>query len=695
MRQLIYMALLALAMPLPGEGWIADNGNGTFSNPLFYDEFSDPDLIRLGDDFYLTGTTMHAMPGLPVLHSKDLVNWELLGYACDRLDLGPEYRLENGNVYGQGIWAPSFRHHNGTFYIFTNVNHRKTQLFTATNPAGPWKHTELKGSFHDLSVLFDDDGKVYVVWGYRELHFAQLNDQLDDVVPGSERVLFSKSSAMGEGSHFYKVKGEYYIISTRFDGRMRMPCARSDKPEGPYEVNPEISADEAFGIPEGNRLVDPHAVDFKLKPADTERFDRNSLHQGGIVETPKGEWWGFSMMDYNSVGRLTCLSPITWQDGWPYFGLPGNLKRTPRTWVKPDTGHVSPPSAPYQRNDEFSGPQLANVWQWNHVPVEDKWSLTEHAGYLRLHSLPAPDFWNARNTLTQRSIGPESSPTAELDTAGLAAGDVAGLALLNYPYASIGVARTSAGFELQQFDQTTGQTVRAPFKGGRVWLSAHCDFLTEKATFSYSIDDKNFQPLGDEFVMIFQGRTFQGIRYSLFNYNASGAPGGYADFNRFTVDEPHPSGFTRPIPTGKTIVLENMLDGSVLVNKDDVLAAVPKNDELGSNGAAQFKVISLPFGRVSLQSVEDNRLVTVTGLGEASRVSLEEARVGDDSQAFQWTEMPLGDLLLLSLTGHRHLRINPQDGTVAADATGAQPDRKNGASWNWGEIEPTAGPQNH
>jgi beta-xylosidase len=688
MKKLIYMVLLALALPLPGKSWTADNGNGTFSNPLFYDEFSDPDLIRVGDDFYLTGTTMHAMPGLPVLHSKDLVNWELLGYAFDRLDLGPEFRLENGNVYGQGIWAPSFRYHNGTFYIFANVNHHKTQLFTATNPAGPWKHTELKASFHDLSVLFDDDGKVYVIWGYSDIHFAQLNDQLDDVVPGSERVLFPKNSPMGEGSHFYKVNGEYYILSARFDGRMRMPCARADKPDGPYEVNPEISADEAFGIPEGNRLVDERASDFKLRPADTKRFDRNSMHQGGIVDTPKGEWWGFSMMDYNSVGRLTCLSPITWQEGWPYFGLPGNLKRTPRTWVKPDTGHASPPSAPYQRNDEFNGPQFANVWQWNHVPVDDHWSLTERVGYLRLHSLPAPDFWNARNTLTQRSIGPESIPTAELDTSGLAAGDVAGLALLNYPYARIGVARTSDGFELQQFDQTTGKTVSAPFAGDRVWLRAHCDFLTEKATFSYSTDGKTFQPLGNEFTMIFQGRTFQGVRYSLFNYNTSGASGGYADFDHFTVDEPHLSGFTRPIPYDHTITLENMRDNAVLVVKDGSLAAVASSDPLATTTAAQFKVGDRKLGRVSLQSVADGRVITVTGLGADGRVSLAAANADDDSQAFQWTEMPRGDLLLLSLASDRHLRIKPDNGTITADAPGAQSDRQNGASFTWRDIAP-------
>ncbi|MGC9973295.1 MAG: family 43 glycosylhydrolase, partial [Bryobacteraceae bacterium] len=145
--------------------WQADNGNGTYSNPLFFDEFSDPDMIRVGADFYLTGTTMHSMPGLPILRSRDLVNWTFVSYALDRLDLGPAYRLENGqNIYGQGIWAPCFRFHTGTFYIFSNVNRATTQLFRATNPAGPWTRTPMKRSFHDLSVLFDDDGKVWVVW---------------------------------------------------------------------------------------------------------------------------------------------------------------------------------------------------------------------------------------------------------------------------------------------------------------------------------------------------------------------------------------------------------------------------------------------------------------------------------------------------------------------------------------------------
>jgi beta-xylosidase len=248
MKKLILIIVLMIHGSVSAQTWRADNGDGTFTNPLFYDEFSDPDLIRVGEDYYLTGTTMHSMPGLPVLHSRDLVNWKLLGYALDRLDIGPEFRLEDGKeAYAQGIWAPRLRYHNGTFYIFSNVNRHRTQLFRARNPAGPWSRTEMKRSFHDLSVLFDTDGKVYVVWGYQGINFAQLNDELTDIVPGTERVIIPKEAGMGEGLHFYKIRGKYYITSAWFNGRsMPRACRQTGRP---YEVNLAISADEDFGWP--------------------------------------------------------------------------------------------------------------------------------------------------------------------------------------------------------------------------------------------------------------------------------------------------------------------------------------------------------------------------------------------------------------------------------------------------------------
>jgi xylan 1,4-beta-xylosidase len=670
-------ALLGVASPMPAQPtprtWTADNGNGTFSNPLFYDEFSDPDLIRVGDEFYLTGTTMHAMPGLPVLRSRDLVNWELVSYALDRLDLGPEYRLEGGKeIYGKGIWAPSFRHHEGTFHIFSNVNGQTTQHFTATDPRGPWTRTPMKRSLHDLSVLFDDDGKAYVVWGYQEMRFAQLDGTLTDIVPGTERVLFAKDAGMGEGAHFYKIDGRYYITSAWYAGRMRLAAARADRPEGPYEVNREVSADETFGLRQGYRLrgngTGPQIV---VTPGNPTARGTMSMHQGGIVRTPSGEWWGWSMMDANSVGRLTALSPVTWKDGWPYFGFPGNLGRTPRVWVKPKTAAPSAPRAPYVRSDAFSGPRLANAWQWNHVPDDGAWSLAERPGYLRLHSLPAPDFWTARNTLTQRAVGPRSSATTVLDAAGMRAGDVAGLALLDRPYAWIGVRRTADGesLALQQYDQTVDSTAAAPLRAARVWLRVDCDFLSEQARFSYSTDGTRWAPLGRPFTMAFQLKTFQGVRFALFHHNTGGAPGGVADFDLMRVDEPNPRGLTRPIPVGRAIALQ----------------AAGRDTPFTVDGERRFTVVDRGLGRVALRA--GARYVSVTPQTDSTSTLALRAGPPRDAETFQWMETLYSDLMLMSLSTHRYLRLEP-DGRVSSDSRGAEPDPSDGTALRW-RLAPT------
>lgn len=656
----------------PAKTWTADNGNGTFTNPLFYDEFSDPDLIRVGDDYYMTGTTMHAMPGVPILHSKDLVNWTFLTYAMDKLDLGPQFRLEDSkSIYGQGIWAPSFRYHNGTFYIFSNVNGQKTQLFTAADPKGPWKRQEMKQSFHDLSVLFDDDGKAYAIWGYQGIKMVQLTDDLLDAVPGTEREIIPASAGMGEGVHFYKFNGKYYITSAWFAGRMRMPAARADHIGGPYEINQAISIDEDFGLMEGYRLEDVWGRNetgpFKIIPPNPAPNGRMSLHQGGIVQGENGQWWGFSMMDYNSIGRLVSLSPVTWEDGWPYFGLPGNLGRTPRTWVKPASKSPQAPHAVYERSDDFSGSQLKPVWQWNHVPLDGKWSLTDRPGYLRLNTPPARNFWQARNTLTQRAIGPQSQPTVLLDASGLKNGDVAGLALLNLPYAWVGVEKTAGGLAIAQFDQQTGKTERAPLQAGQVWLRADADFMTEKARFSYSTDGKTFTPLGAEFTMVFQLKTFQGVRYSLFAFNTAGEDGGHADFDAVNIHEPHPNGLMRAIPYGKTIILTSWQAKSGL-------------SETATRGKpGRFGVVDMGLGRAALKS--QGGFVTVQSDGQV-RIASESPGL---SQSFQWIETPTGELVLMSLATNRFLRIDPKTGAVTADSPGPQSEGKDGVRFVWAE----------
>lgn len=698
---LISLSLVSLPLRAAADGhpapstWVADNGDGTFTNPLFYDEFSDPDLIRVGEDFYLTGTTMHSMPGLPVLHSRDLVNWELKSYALDQLNLGPDYRLENGEtIYGQGIWAPSFRYHNGTFHIFANVNGQTTQHFSATNPAGPWKHAAMKRSLHDLSILFEDDGTAYVIWGYREIRFAQLNAALDDIMPGTERILIPADAGFGEGAHFYKFKGRYYITCSNYEPVGYMACARSDRIEGPYEIT-TISAAETFGTGNGWRMQGMgwgEFGEFTFNPPQPDQMGALPMHQGGIVETPAGEWWAVSMTDQNSVGRLTALSPITWQDGWPFFGLPGNLLRTPRTWVKPTTAEPSPIQAPYQRDDTFDGPDVANVWQWNHVPIEDAWSLTERPGFLRLHAQPADDFWFARNTLTQRAMGPESVATTIVDPTGMVAGDVGGLALHNYPYAWLGLRKTSAdSLELTLFDQVEGEQKAIPLSADRVWLRAHCNFDTEQATFSYSTDGHNFTAIGEPFTTVFQLQTFQGVRYGLFNYTTSGAPGGHVDFDAFTVDEPRAH---RSIPVGREITLTSRAEDAVLGVWRGRLRLYPADAAEARSEASRFRVIDRGLGRVALQSVATGDYVTVSGIGGPADVKL-LPELDVTRSVFQWNHMLQGDVLLMSLTTNRYLTASSRVGGLAsADSPGAEPDRRGGATFLY-DVHPTKPVENH
>ncbi|MFA0964973.1 family 43 glycosylhydrolase [Roseivirga sp. BDSF3-8] len=665
--------------------WTADNGNGTFTNPLFYEEFSDPDLIRVGDDYYMTGTTMHAMPGLPVLHSRDLVNWELLTYASPVLDLGPAYRLQDGqNKYGQGIWAPCLRYHEGVFYIFTNVNRYGTLVFTATDPAGPWKRQKMNATLHDLSVLFDDDGKVYAVWDYNELKIAELTPDLMDIVPGTQQVVVPAGSGAGEGCHFYKIDGRYYITNTNYDPVCYQVCLRADNPYGPYEVN-VMSAEENLGVGTGWRLWDTGGEPpYNLTAYPPNHVGCIPMHQGGIVQTQSGEWWGWSMLDHNSVGRVTALSPVTWKDGWPHFGLPGNLNRSPRTWVKPETGFTSEPKAPFEHDDDFAGPQLANAWQWNHVPDSSGWSLQEREGYLRLHPRAAPSFWEAPNTLTQRGLGPEAYALTLLDASGLRAGDVAGLGLLNLPYAWLGVRKEEKKLTLRFFDQQKQETLDQPLKQNKVWLRVHTDFDSDTAQFSYSLDGKRYEAIGGKIVMPYQLKTFQGVRYALFAYNETHTDGGHADFDRFSMIRPRP---TRPIPLGKVVKLTSLADSTVLVNWRNHLRPVAKGSPFAAGDAALFRVIDRGRGRIALQSLASGGYVTVKGQAGMAEVRIEEEDRGEAS-TFQWQDMLRGDLMLMSLYSHRYLFADPHAGSLcSADAPGAQPDRKGGACFYYEVVE--------
>jgi xylan 1,4-beta-xylosidase len=716
----------------PVKHWTADNGNGTYSNPLFYEEFEDPDVIRVGDTYYLAGTTMHMNPAVQLMQSKDLVNWELAGYCMDRLDLGPAFRLEDGRgIYGRGIWAPCIRYHNGTFYVFSNVNGVGLQVFRSKSIHGPWERNQLPGR-HDLSVLFDDDGKIYIISGNRSPYpIEELAPDLKSFVPGVRRRLDAR---MGEGHHLYKIKGKYYDISAIPGATTDQMVARADSLDGPWTAERMVQG-ESLGVP----TVAPVRV--------TDRDRGLTLHQGGMCDTPSGEWWSVIMSDHGSAGRMVALVPIIWDNGFPIIGLPGNLRKAPNTWIKPNTGFTQDPKPAFVHDDNFDSGKLNPEWQWNHVPDDTTWSITEKPGVLRLHSLPASDFYAARNSICQRPPAPESIMTVELDTSSMVPGDTAGLALLSSPYAWIGVVKSAEGTTLQMLDNTgsgggrrgaprvagvppargegvspsnpnrgleardtrgqDGRDTKPPTIGPanppkHLWLRVHCNFDTDQAIFSWSADGKEFTPLGNPFTMTFQLRTFQGVRPSLFHYNTSGQSGGYVDFDNYTVDEPRARGIEREIPVGQTVVLTSGADGSYLAAnaQNDTLVSVGsgmgfqpmkhrQDADATSGGAvpqnAKFQVIDLGLGRVALKAT-NGKVVSADESGVVLK-DLAGASCGD-AESFQWVNLMRGDTMLMSLTNHHYLTTKPNEpGPVTATATGPSAARKSGAEFKWKAVE--------
>ena len=695
-----FITVLSAVSVLAQNSWTADNGNGTFTNPLFYDEFSDPDIIRVGDDYYLAGTTMHAVPGLVILHSKDLVNWENVSYCFDRFDF-PEDRFALKNhqeIYGQGIWAPCIRYANGQFYVFSNVNGKGLQCYTAKDIKGPWTHHNMKGDIYDLGVLFDDDGKIYAIHKYGEVHCTELKPDMSGPVEGSDRVIIPEGNGIGEGHHMYKIDGMYYLISTDYSPNGRTTCSRSKSIWGPYETR-IIQADETYGyhgvgrtmVPRGTKYrIGEDGTKFGVNPASPDATGCDNAHQGGIVQAKDGSWWALFMQDFHSIGRTVCLMPMTWEDGWPMVGLKGNLGRAPRTWFKPDTKlgcyaigeEAQPMRAPYERSDDFNGKVLKPIWQWNHNPEEKLWSLK--GGKLRIQAQPAEQLMWARNTLTQRVIGPKSIATVELYTKGMKDGDVCGLGNINVPCSWIGLVKEGNTLTLRAFEQMTNDTINVPVDivGGKLWLRCIGDYDNNQMQYAYSLDGKEFKTVGRMMPLSYQLVTFQGSRHALFAFNVKGKNGGFAEFDNFTVEEPC-ADRSQNIPYGKTIRIINKATGRPAVAlKHGLLHDTHAGDK---SDQTKFKVIDCGQGKVALQCA-DGRYVKVYGDGLPGDVRFTDDKLKADT--FLWQDFLDHDFMLLSMKNHKYLGKSPTTGSsYSCDYAGSDPARKNGAVFTYEVVE--------
>ena len=714
-RLLIGLFMLHLSLlTSSAQSWTADNGNGTYTNPLFYDEFSDPDILRVGDDYYLAGTTMHAVPGLVILHSKDLVNWENISYCFDRFDFDDDaFSLKNHQeIYGQGVWAPAIRYANGQFYVFTNINGKGLQCYTSKDIHGPWEHHNMQGRIYDLSVLFDDNGKIYAIHGYGEVKCTELKPDMSGPIEETERTIIPEGNGVGEGHHIYKINGMYYLISTDYLPNGRTLCSRSKSIWGPYETR-VITADETYGyhaasltqVPRGTKYrIGEDGTKFSLGPLDKNATACSNAHQGGIVQAKDGKWWALFMQDFHSIGRTVCLMPMTWEDGWPMVGLKGNLGRAPRTWFKPDFSRKEErgmrneitPHAPYDRSDDFdyspSSKTLKPIWQWNHNPDDKMWSLK--GGRLRLQSMPAEQLMWARNTLTQRVIGPKSIATVELYIKGMKDGDVAGLGNINVPCSWIGIVKDGKDITLQCFEQLTNDTtvlkpqtsILKPQSSNlkpqtsRIWLRCIGDYDNDQAQYAYSTDGVTFQTLGRMMPLSYQLISFQGSRHALFAFNHKGLKGGYAEFDNFVVSEPC-ADRSQNIPYGKTVRIINLATGlPAIALPHGLLHDTHAGDK---SRLTQFEIIDRGSGIVSLKCA-DGRYVKVYGSGLPGDVRFTTNK--EEAELFLWQDYLDHEFMLMSMESHRYLGKSPTTGSpYSMDFTGADPARRNGAVFRWEE----------
>lgn len=489
------------------------------SNPIIFADVPDMSIVRVGDSYYMSSTTMHMCPGVPIMKSNDLVNWKIINYAYNTLGDNDELNLNNGrNAYGRGSWASCIRYHNETFYVSTfSSTTGKTYIWSTRDiEKGPWKEISFSPSLHDHTLFFDDDDRVYMIYGNKKLTLVELNDDLSGIKEGGiNQVIIENSSlpsgpnsSLGEGSQLFRYNGKLYLFNITWPkGGMRTVVVhRADKITGPWE----------------GRLV----------------FQDKGVAQGGMVDTPDGRWFAYLFRDYGSVGRIPYIVPMKWEDGWPVIGENGKV---PDFLDLPVSRGLIPGIV---ASDEFKRkkgePALPLVWQWNHNPVNGLWSVTARKGYLRLTTGRTDTlFVQARNTLTQRTFGPECTGSTAVDVTNMKEGDFAGLALLQRKFGLVGVKYDNGATRIVMVSAQSGKPVESeslPVTLKKAYFKAVCNFRdrTDVADFFYSLDGRNWTKIGTQLKMEYSMPHFMGYRFGLFNY-ATKTPGGYVDFDWFRI----------------------------------------------------------------------------------------------------------------------------------------------------------------
>lgn len=500
----------------------------TASSYIIPADFPDPDIIRVDDTYYMVSTTMHFMPGCVILRSHNLVDWEHAAYVYDELEMTEKETLaDNKGAYGKGMWAACIRHHNGKFYIsFVANDTGKTYLFTSEKIEGPWQRSEINGFYHDMSLLFDDDGKIYCVSGNMNIHLIEMEPDLSGPKAGGiNKVIIQddpEKVILGyEGSHIYKINGKYYITFIHMPkGKMRTEaCYVSDKIDGPYTGKDVLCSDLANW--------------------------NSGTAQGGLVEAPNGNWYSIVFQDHGALGRIPVLVPVKFLDDFPVFGAAGFApKQINVPDLRPD----------YQYKPLYSNDFTNPAWQWNHIPNKALVELKSDIFTVKTDKV-CKNVVQAANTLTQRTFTEHCAGSIEIDASNINEGDITGLCALEGEYGFIGITKKNGKYKLITAehkipyspwsmgvfdDEEPVITAERDLSSPKLKLKAtfNLEHTKENVQFAFadiSDEKEKFEDFGWPVKLRYTLDQFVGVRFALFCYSTEKA-GGKAVFKEFKLE---------------------------------------------------------------------------------------------------------------------------------------------------------------